>query len=158
VIVVGLAVTYAAALAVHRLRGRGSKYAPTGEAGAAPPRVVVLAGASLLGSSLAVAILLGPWAARWFLVALWLLAAGAFGYLGIRRRHVEPATRSFGGPYRRSVFALALGFAGLAAATAVRALAGGRVALVWILYAVAGVGMVGSLVLLKDSYRPTPKQ
>src|SRR5688572_3337134 len=112
-----------------------------------PSRVVVLAGASLLGLSLAVAILLGPWAERWFLVASWLLAAGVFGYLGLRRRDVEPATRSFGGPYRRSVFALALGFAGLAAATAVRALAGGRVALVWILYLVAGVGAVGPVVL-----------
>jgi hypothetical protein len=126
-----------------------------------PPRVVVLAGASLLGLSLAVAVLLGPWAERWFLVALWLLAAGVFGYLGLRRRHVEPAGRSFGGPSRLSrgpVFALALGFAGLAAATAVRTLAGGRVALVWILYAVAGIGMVGLVVLVKDSYRPAPKQ
>jgi hypothetical protein len=32
------------------------------------------------------------------------------------------------------------------------------VALVWILYAVAGVGMVGPVVLVKDSYRPAPKQ
>jgi hypothetical protein len=117
---------------------------------AASPRVVILAGASLLGLSLAAAILLGPWAARWFLVALWLFAAGVFCYLGLRLGQVERLGR-------RPVFALALGFAGLAVATALRALAGGGVALVWILYAIAGAGMVGAVVVERP-YRPTPKQ
>jgi hypothetical protein len=45
------------------------------------------------------------------------------------------------------VLAIALGFASLTAATAVRAVAGGRLPVVWILYAVATIGMVASFVL-----------
>jgi hypothetical protein len=108
---------------------------------------VILAGAILLALSLAVAVLIGPWAARWFVAAFWFLAAGVFCYLGLRR--VEPATQSSDTPHLSrprpppwAVFAVALGFASLAAATAVRAVAGGRAALVWILYAVAAIGMM----------------
>jgi hypothetical protein len=109
------------------------------------PSAVILAGASLLALSIAVAVLLGPWAARWFLATFWLLAAGVLCYLGLRLRHAEPAMHPLGSQdhsSRSAVFALALGFASLAAATAIRAVAGGRVALVWILYAVAAIAMM----------------
>jgi hypothetical protein len=113
-------------------------------------RIRRLGGALLLALSLGVAVLLGPWAARWFLAAFWLLAASLFCYLGLQLRHAEPAMRALDTrqrPGRRPVFALALGFTSLAAATAVRALAGGRAVLVWILYTLAAIGMVVAFVL-----------
>ncbi len=106
------------------------------------------AGPVLLALFLATAILLGPWAAKWLLAGIWFVCAGVFGYVGFQLRHSEPATSSLGS------FALAIGFAGLAAATAYRALGGSTTLLPGLLYLVAGIGMIASFVLERSLGRP----
>lgn len=100
----------------------------------------MLAGVSLLALSLTVAVLLGPWAARWLVAGVWLVLAGIWFSIGFPRREIQSVT-------------LALGFVSLAMATAVRTLAGGRSAVVWLLYALAGAAMLAPMVRGRSARR-----
>lgn len=124
-----------------------------------PPRVVILAGTSLLGLFVAVHVILGPWAANWVLAALWLVTAGFFAYVAFALRHLDPATPALERPLHLhywAVIALTLGFAGLAAATACRALGIASGAVLGLFYGMAAAGMLTSLLLQRRAGREAP--